>query len=318
MWKKIEAGNLRDRMETIVPKPLSEHTILLAHTAPHINRLGEIEAMSDSRLTLIDADTYMAQDSYTIARIAAGAACEAVDAVLDGEVDNALVAARPPGHHATAGQAMGFCLLNNVAIAARHAQYTHNLKRVMIVDYDVHHGNGTNDIFYDDESVLFISTHQHPLYPGSGMLQDTGRGPGDGYTINIPLRAGSGDKTLASVYEQVIWQAAERYRPELILVSAGFDAHWADPLAGMNMTLTGYAHLTRELIRMADALCEGNIVFLMEGGYDLEVIGTGMANVARCLLGDDAIVDSMGKPRDESEPDATHLIASVQQVHGLG
>ncbi|MEL6272120.1 MAG: histone deacetylase, partial [Chloroflexota bacterium] len=246
-----------------------------------------------------------------------GAVCMAVDTVLDGEADHALVAVRPPGHHATASTPMGFCLLNNVAIAARHAQKVHNLQRVLIVDYDVHHGNGTNDIFYEDDSVYFISTHQFPLYPGSGGLNDTGRGKGDGYTMNIPVRAGTGDKSMARLYEEVIWKAVERYQPQLIIVSAGFDAHHADPLAGLKFTLTGYAHLTRELIRMAESVCDGNIVFAMEGGYDLEVIGTGMANVARCLLGDKDIVDTMGEPKDDSEPDINHLIESLKTVHEL-
>jgi len=313
----MQDGNLRDRMVTLTPKPLDEHTILLAHTSRHLNMLGQIEAMSDSQLYMIDGDTYMTPDSYTIARMSAGGVCMAVDTVLDGEADNALAAVRPPGHHAVAGQAMGFCLLNNVAVAARHAQKTHNLQRVLIVDYDVHHGNGTNDIFYEDDSVYFISTHQYPLYPGSGMLQDTGKGVGDGYTMNIPLRAGNGDKNFARIFEEIIWKAAERYQPELIIVSAGFDAHHADPLAGLNLTLTGFAHLTRELIRMAEQICGGKIVFAMEGGYNLEVIGTGMANVARCLLGDKDIVDTMGTPRDDSEPNIDHLIKSLQEVHEL-
>ena len=316
-WKHIETAHLRDRMTTLVPKPASEHTILLAHTARHINMLGEIEAMHDGPLYMIDADTYMTPDSYTIARTSAGGVCEAVDAVLDGDVDNALCAVRPPGHHATASRAMGFCLVNNVAVAARHAQDVHNLKRVMIVDYDVHHGNGTQDIFYEDDSVFFLSTHQSPLYPGSGMLEETGRGPGQGYTLNVPLRAGSGDKTLTRIYEEVVWPAAQRYQPQLMLVSAGFDAHWSDPLAGLQLSLSGYTHLTRELIRMADDLCEGNIVFAMEGGYDLDAIGNGIANIARCLLGDTDIPDPMGPAKQEAEPDVDHLIASVRDVHGL-
>jgi acetoin utilization deacetylase AcuC-like enzyme len=316
--KKLDDANLNERLLALTPKPLSEHTILLAHTADHINQLGQIEAMSDSPLVMLDADTYMTPNSYTIARLAAGGVCRAVDAVMDGEADNALAAVRPPGHHATAGRAMGFCLLNNIATAARHAQDTHGVKRVMIVDYDVHHGNGTQDIFYDDGSVLFISTHQHPLYPGTGMLDETGAGAGLGATLNIPLRAGSGDKAFARLYDEIVWKAAERFKPELILVSAGFDAHWADPLAGLRLTLSGYAHLTRELIRMAETLCEGRIVFVMEGGYDLEVIGHGMANTARALLGDTGISDPLGAPQDAAEPDVDHLIASLHELHGLG
>jgi acetoin utilization deacetylase AcuC-like enzyme len=315
--KKIEEGGLRDRMQTIVPKPLSEHTIMLAHTSQHLDMLGQIEAMSDSQLYMIDADTYMNPGSYTIARLSAGGVCAAVDAVMSKGAENALAAVRPPGHHATASQAMGFCLLNNIAIAARHAQQEHGAGRVMIVDFDVHHGNGTNDIFYEDDSVLFVSTHQYPLYPGSGALEDTGRGAGMGYTINVPLRAGSGDHALERVFEDVVWVAAERFKPELMLVSAGFDGHWADPLAGLRLTLNGYARLTRELMAMADELCGGKVVFVMEGGYDLEVIGTGMANVARCLLGDDDIADPLGAPKDDSEPDVEHLIRSLRDVHDL-
>ncbi|MEO0565227.1 MAG: histone deacetylase, partial [Chloroflexota bacterium] len=251
------------------------------------------------------------------ARIAAGGACMAVDAVMDEEANNALVASRPPGHHATADTAMGFCLLNNIAIAARHAQETHGVERVMIVDYDVHHGNGTNDIFYDDDSVLFISSHQSPLYPGSGAADEIGRGDGDGYTINIPLRAGTGDEGFARLYEEIVWPAAKRFSPELILVSAGFDAHWQDPLGGLKLTLDGFAHITRELIRMADELCDGKIVFVMEGGYNLEAIGAGIANVARCLLGDDDIDDPLGKPRDSSEAEVDHIIGVVRDIHEL-
>ncbi|MFZ4814033.1 MAG: histone deacetylase [Phototrophicaceae bacterium] len=318
VWQKLDAAALRPRMLELAPKAASEHTILLAHTRQLLNRLGEIEAMNNGNYNVrVDADTYMSPKSYTIARIAAGAICDAVDAVLDGEADNALCAVRPPGHHATPDRAMGFCLLNNIAIGARHAQSVHNLKRVMIVDYDVHHGNGTQDIFYSDPSVLFVSTHQYPLYPGTGWLEETGEGAGEGYTLNIPMPAKCGDANYAAVFEQVIWPAAQRYQPELIMVSAGFDAHWGDPLAGMNLTLAGYTHLTRELIRMAQTLCEGKIVFVMEGGYNLEAIGAGVANIAHCLLGDDAIIDPLGAAPKTEEPNIAPLIETLRQLHGL-
>ncbi len=318
VYKHLKTGGLRERMVEYEPEPLSEHTILLAHTKQHINRLGDIEAMNESRLFMLNADTYMTGDSYTIARLAADGVCTAVEAVLDGEVDNALAAVRPPGHHATASEAMGFCLLNNIAIAARHAQQQYDIDRVMIVDYDVHHGNGTQDIFYEDGSVFFLSTHQSPLYPGSGMLEEAGSGAGEGYTLNVPLRAGTGDKGLRQIYEQVVWPAVERFQPELILVSAGFDGHWDDPLAGLSLTLDGYVHLTREIIRMAESVCDGRVVFVMEGGYNLDVIGNGIANVVRCLLGDEDTVDPIGGPKDDREPDVSHLIDSVRDVHDLG
>lgn len=318
VYKFIDDGNLRDKMDVYTPKPLHEEAILRVHARRHLDRLGDVEALSDSRLTMIDADTYMTPTSYTLARMAADGACLAVEAVLDGEADNALAAIRPPGHHATPSRAMGFCLLNNVAIAARYAQHEYeDIQRVMIVDYDVHHGNGTQDVFYDDDSVLFISTHQSPLYPGSGMLEDVGHGAGEGYTLNVPLRAGTGDKGFAQIYKEVIWKAAERFQPDLILVSAGFDAHWGDPLGGLALTLDGFSHLNRELIAMAKTLCKGRIVFVMEGGYNLQAIGAGVANIARDLLGITPIDDPLGKRGNMNEPDIKHLIATVKGIHGL-
>jgi acetoin utilization deacetylase AcuC-like enzyme len=211
---------------------------------------------------------------------------------------------------------MGFCILGNIAIAARYAQRVHGIERVMIVDFDVHHGNGTQDMFYDDDTVLFVSTHQYPFYPGTGAVGETGHGQGKGYTVNIPLEAGHGDRSYAATYDQVVWPVAERFKPDLMLVSAGFDAHWSDPLAMMRLTLTGYAHLTHELIAMAKKLCGGKIVFVMEGGYDLETIGYGIRNIAHALLGDDEISDPLGA-REGHEPDIAPLIRLLKQVHNI-
>lgn len=317
VWQHIKGDGLLRRLVPVTPTAAPETTLRLAHDTALLDQLGNIEALTDSTLTMLNPDTYMAPNSYTIARLAAGGVCAAVDAVMDQEADNALVAVRPPGHHATPSTAMGFCLLNNIAVGARHAQDTHGIGRVMIVDYDVHHGNGTQDIFYFDESVLFLSTHQSPLYPGTGMFQEIGEGPGAGKTINIPLRAGTGDAGLAQVYADVVWPAADRFQPDLIMVSAGFDAHWRDPLGGLHLTLDGYTHLTRELIAMADKHCDGRIVFVLEGGYDLDVVGMGMANVARALLGDAKIDDPLGPPPARNEQDVERVIASVKNLHGL-
>lgn len=317
VYDAIDAGGLRDKMVVHTPKPLDEQTILAVHTASHLDRLGNIEAMSNSPLMMIDADTYMTPQSYTLARIAAGAGTLAVDALMDGDADNALVAVRPPGHHATTSRAMGFCLLNNIAIAARYAQRAHGVGRVMIVDYDVHHGNGTQDIFYSDDSVLFISTHQSPLYPGSGGVQETGVGAGDGYTINVPVSRGAGDIGFERIYREIVWPAAQRFEPELILVSAGFDAHWNDPLGGLRLTLNGFSHLNRELIKMANELAQGRIIFFMEGGYDLPTIGAGIANIARDLLGDKAIAIPVSPPAKLPETEIGHVIDRVKQVHEL-
>ena len=212
---------------------------------------------------------------------------------------------------------MGFCLLGNVAIAARNAQRQYGIERVLIVDYDVHHGNGTEAMFYDDPSVLYVSTHQYPFYPGTGAVTDIGTGPGQGYTVNIPLPAGSGDANYATVFEQIIWRAAERFEPQLILVSVGFDAYWEDPLAGMRLTLNGYSHLAREVIRMAQRYCGGKVVFMLEGGYNLDALRYGVSNVARLLLGDPP-TDPLGTPPDAwPEPDIASLVAQLQELHQL-
>ncbi len=211
---------------------------------------------------------------------------------------------------------MGFCLLNNVAIAARYAQRVHGAERVLIVDYDVHHGNGTQDVFYDDPSVLYISTHQSPLYPGTGSISETGAGKGAGYNINIPLPPGIGDAGYGRMWDEVVIPAIRRFSPQLMLVSAGFDAHWADPLANMTLSLTGYDRLARGLITLAGELCTGRIVFVAEGGYNLDVLSNGWANITRALVGDTTIDDPLGIIHSR-EPSVEPLVAKLRQIHKL-
>jgi len=265
---------------------------------------------------MMGMDTYVMPQSYDIARLAAGGVIHAVDTVMRGESKNALAAIRPPGHHATISEGMGFCLLNNIAIAARHIQRTYKLQRILIVDYDVHHGNGTQDIFYDDPSVLYISTHQSPLYPGTGTTAEVGAGSGLGYTINIPMPPGVGDQGYLQVFEQIVCPAVERFEPQFILVSVGFDAHWADPLAHMKLSLSGYDRLARQLITLAELWCEGRIVFVLEGGYNLEVLSHGWVNVGFALLGDNTLSDPLGD-RDGAEPPLDLLVSRLKQLHKL-
>ncbi|HEX2620812.1 MAG TPA: histone deacetylase, partial [Phototrophicaceae bacterium] len=255
VWQKLEAGHVLGHMKLIDPLPVNDELIATVHTAEYIAMLNWIP--NQEQLTHFDADTYALPVTPEIARLSAGGVVAAVDAVLNGSARNGLAAVRPPGHHALAERGMGFCILGNVPLATKYAQIKYGIQRVMIVDFDVHHGNGTQDMFYDDDSVLFVSTHQYPFYPGTGALNETGRGKGQGYTINIPLPAGCGSKNYNRVYQDIIWRAARRFQPELILVSAGFDAHWSDPLAMMRLSLNDYAHLSHELIRMADELCGG-------------------------------------------------------------
>lgn len=317
VWETLQTAGLIDRMYALMPTPADRETLLSVHTPEHLNLLDWVSGQG--KATMVDADTYARPESYEIARLAAGGVIQAVDAVLCGAADNALAAVRPPGHHATPTYAMGFCLLSNIAIAARYAQRAYGINRVMIVDYDVHHGNGTQDVFYDDKSVLFVSSHQYPFYPGTGSIHDIGHADARGTTLNIPLPGGHGDSSFAALYEEILWPVARRFEPDLILVSAGFDAHWHDPLAYMRLSLNGYDHLTRELMRMADDLCGGKIVFVLEGGYDLQALGHGVANVARALLGDPAgsISDPYG-PASGDIPDILPLIRQLKQIHKLG
>ncbi len=315
IWRGLDESGLAGRMQSLQAQVVDTDLVLAVHTAAYLDLLRRISAAP--RTTFLDADTYAGTDALAIAMLSAGGAVDAVGRVLSGAATNGLAAIRPPGHHAMPDHAMGFCLLGNVAIAAHCARTHYAIERVLIVDYDVHHGNGTEAMFYDDPSVLYISTHQYPFYPGTGAATDIGIGPGEGFTVNIPLPAGSGDANYAAVFDHIIWPAADRFRPQLILVSVGFDAYWADPLAGMRLTLTGYSHLAGELLRMAQRFCGGNIVFALEGGYDLDALRYGVSNVARVLLGDPTSDPLGAPPGPQSEPDIEVLLARLQKLHGL-
>ncbi|GAB4509035.1 MAG: histone deacetylase [Anaerolineae bacterium] len=314
VWQLMQDSGLTKRLKALDPLRATDEQIMLVHTPNYLELFTSLSRYDGP--VRFDADTYALPESEEVARLSAGGVLAAVDAVLTGDADNGLAAVRPPGHHAIPERAMGFCLLSNIAIAARHAQQVHGVNRVLIMDYDVHHGNGTQDIFYEDDSVLFISTHQHPFYPGTGTLNQMGKGNGRGYTVNIPLTGGHGDESYRRLFTEIIWPVAQRFQPELILVSAGFDAHWIDPLASMRLSLTGYAHITRELIRMAQELCSGKIVFVMEGGYDLTALAHGMRNIAHALLGDDEVSDPLGLLK-KPEPDIAPLIAQLRALHNL-
>lgn len=315
VWQALDAAGLTDQLLRIHPSPAADEQILAVHSAEHLQ--GLVAAAQGNRMVRLDPDTYALPVSTEVARLAAGAVIGAVDAVLLSQVDNALAIVRPPGHHATASRQMGFCLLNNIAIAARHAQSKHGIERVLILDYDVHHGNGSNDIFYADPSVLFISIHQYPFYPGSGALDEIGEDEGRGATINIPLPAGHGDASYRALFADVVRPAIERFDPDLMLISAGFDAHWVDPLASMQLTLEGYDYLARECIQLAERLCDGRIIFVMEGGYDLKALAHGWRNVARALLGQDELSDPYGAPSTPAKADVQAVIDELRRLHGL-
>jgi acetoin utilization deacetylase AcuC-like enzyme len=261
----------------VEPQPATRAQLVANHDPAYVER---IERTAGTAVAL-DPDTFTSPRTWEVACLAAGAAVHAVDLVLDGDAGSRAVAlVRPPGHHAEVDRAMGFCVFNSIAVAARHARQR-GLSRVAIVDYDVHHGNGTEHAFEEDASVLFISSHQYPYYPGTGAAGDVGVGAGQGYTVNLPLAAGATDADYLFAYREVALPVLERFGPELILVSAGFDAHEDDPLAGMRMTASGFGRLTAAIARVADRCCQGRLVAVTEGGYDL----AGLAGSLRASIG---------------------------------
>ncbi len=270
----LKAAGLLDRMLRVESRDATAEELTLCHT-PEYQRIARTDVAS-GRPYLSTGDTDITPNSWDVAVRAAGGVLNAVDAVLTGRARNAFCAVRPPGHHANAGRGMGFCLLNNVAIAARYAQRKHGVARVAIVDWDVHHGNGTQDIFYRDGSVFFFSTHQWPLYPGTGRADETGDGAGQGTTMNFPFPAGSGRAQILGAVQTSLLPALERFHPELLLISAGFDSREGDPLGRFTLTDQDFADLTRTVMAIADRHAGSRIVSMLEGGYNL----AGLASAA--------------------------------------
>lgn len=277
--KKIK---LWEELSIIRPEKAEVNWILKVHTPKHVEYVREMCLAEKAVLDM--GDTVVCRDSYDAALRAAGGVLAAVDAVMNGEVRNTFCAVRPPGHHAEREAAMGFCLFNNVAVGARYIQEKYSIGRVAIVDWDVHHGNGTQNIFYDDASVLYISTHQYPYYPGTGGAHERGEGKGEGFTLNIPLRTGTTGEEYIKLFQKKILSALEDFRPEFILVSAGFDAHKDDPLAGILLTEATYAEITQMVKEIAETHCNGRIVSVLEGGYNLTALAHSVETHIRGLM----------------------------------
>ncbi len=308
----LKGAGLVDDLVPIAPRKATTEELLAVHTESHVQRVAQVAASGGGYL---DPDTFVSPRSYEAALVAAGGAIRAVEDVFAGKGDSSFALVRPPGHHATPSRGMGFCLFNNVAVAARYAQAHLDIKRILIVDYDVHHGNGTQDVFYSDDSVLYFSTHEYPHYPGTGYYDEIGVGAGKGYTVNVPLPAQVGDRGYARTFEEVLVPIARRFRPELIMVSAGYDAHWADPLAWMELTVSGFGALVRYLKSLADELCQGRLVFSLEGGYNLNALAASVVATFAVLMGRDFSdpLGSSGRP----EADIASLLDTVKRIHGL-
>lgn len=277
---RLEQGGTMAKLVRIEPAPAADEWIMQVHDPAYVAALKK-HAPSSGRVSL-DADTSMSPGSLPAAYLAAGGLLAAADAIMAGRVSNAFCAVRPPGHHAERSRAMGFCFFNNVAIAARYFQKKHDLARVLIVDWDVHHGNGTQHSFDGDPSVLFFSAHQYPHYPGTGSAEEHGRGMGEGATINVPMEAGEGNDEYRTVFQKVLVPAADQFKPDVVIISAGFDAHRDDPLAGMDLTEAGYAELTGIVAGIARRHSQGRILSSLEGGYNLQALS---ASVEQHILG---------------------------------
>ncbi len=283
----------RNRLKVVPARPAESAEILAIHDDAHLSTVEEAARAGAGRL---DQDTYVSADSFDVAQLAAGGSVELVHRILAGELDTGFAAVRPPGHHAEADQAMGFCLFNNVAVAARSAQQA-GAERIAIFDWDVHHGNGTQHSFETDPNVFYISSHQFPYYPGSGDFGEAGIGRGEGATLNLPLPAGCGDAEYLGIVQRVVAPALEAFRPELILVSAGFDAHRDDPLASMNVSGAGYGAMTRVMRELAAELCGGRLAFILEGGYALSGLREGVDALLSALCdGEPASVPKVQLP----------------------
>jgi acetoin utilization deacetylase AcuC-like enzyme len=305
--RALAAPSLSDKLQAVTPRPAEKEQILLVHWE-HL--YDEVQATASRDRTYLDSDTVASRDTAATAHLAVGGVLTAVEGVMEGKLSNAFAFVRPPGHHAKPDKAMGFCIFNNLAIGAKYALQRYKLQRVMIIDFDVHHGNGTQKAFYTSPEVLFVSLHQSPHYPGTGSLGEVGRDEGEGYTLNVPLAAGLADRDYLRILRDVVVPVGIEFNPELILVSAGFDAHRNDPLGGMLLSHDGYAAMTGEILRLARTTCEGRAVFALEGGYHLASLERSIVSVLGVMSGD--------TPPEIADVDgaSTEVVSELGKAHG--
>ncbi len=282
IYKLLSEDTSLKNIRMIKPRIAQIDDLLLFHKLHYIER---VKIESAKPVSFLDMDTVVSRHSFDVACHAVGGVLEVIDAIMKNEIANAFVLCRPPGHHAEPAKGMGFCIFNNVSIGAAYALKKYSMERILIVDWDLHHGNGTQDFFYDDPRVLYFSIHEFPSYPGSGRIEEIGMDRGRGYTINVPLFSGLGDSEYVMVIENILKPVAMEFSPQLILVSAGFDPYHGDPLGGMRLTEEGFAFITKQLMDIADECCSGRLILVLEGGYSIEGIGRCVREVIRQLTG---------------------------------
>ncbi|HEX2281709.1 MAG TPA: histone deacetylase [Thermomicrobiales bacterium] len=281
--RALQSAGMFASRPVYAPEPAPLDAVNAVHSEALVER---VRRTAESGGAWMDPDTFVSEESFEIALLAAGGAMRAVDLVMTGEVPRAFALVRPPGHHAEPNRAMGFCLFNSVAVAARHAVARHGLERVAIIDWDVHHGNGTQAVFWEDPSVLFVSLHQYPFYPGTGARYERGEGRGEGYTVNVPLPAGSDNNMYEAAFRDIVEPAVVAFEPQLMMVSAGFDAHRDDPLAQMQLSTGSFGVMASSVLSLAEAWCDGKLVLILEGGYNLRALGESVVEVLTTLDGD--------------------------------
>ena len=279
--KALESADLSKRLRAVKPSPASIADLKRCHDEEMIQH---IKQMCEEGARYLDADTQISSESYEVALLAAGAAVTAVDAVMKEDGGRAFGVVRPPGHHARVAGAMGFCLFNNAAIGARYAQARYGVERVLIIDWDVHHGNGTQEIFWTDPTVFYFSTHQYPFYPGTGASDETGGGKGEGFTLNIPLRAGTSAHDHRQAFAAALRSIETKFPPDLVIISAGFDSRRGDLLGGLMLEDSDFSEMTKDVLRLAEKHSNGRVIGLLEGGYNLDLLGASVTSHLSALL----------------------------------
>ena len=310
----LEECGLLGKLRRIPVRAATPEELVLVHDARYV---AGVRRVGEEGGGWVDPDTLITPRSYDVASHAVGGTLNALETVMRGGVSSAYCLVRPPGHHATPMQAMGFCLFNHVAIAAAYALERYGLERVAIVDYDVHHGNGTQEAFYADPRVLYVSTHEYPFYPGTGAAEETGRGEGRGFNVNIPMPHGSGDEEHRRAFEEVVEPVLRRFRPQLIVVSAGYDAHFADEIAMQKLSVDGYGALAAIVKAAADELCGGRILVAQEGGYHLTALAWCVRRTIELLRGDEATLDPLGTVATQTPAGFEEMLGHVKGLHGL-
>jgi acetoin utilization deacetylase AcuC-like enzyme len=266
IYEMLDEEGMKGNFREVVPRMATREELEMVHTSRYVD---QIAATYGRDYTMLDPDTSTSSESWEVARLAVGGLLNLVDGVMKGDFKNGFALIRPPGHHAETNRGMGFCIFNNVAIAARYARQKYNLEKILIVDWDLHHGNGTQNAFYEDSHVLYFSTHQFPYYPGTGSIGEIGKGKGTGFTVNVPLPGGQGDAEYIQIFRELLCPIAKEFSPQLVLVSAGFDIYFQDPLGAMGVTPPGFYHLTEIMMDIAEKCCQDKIIFTLEGGYHL-------------------------------------------------